>query len=96
MPIPDYPIDEVVGFTGRFFSDPAQTEPIDPSTVALRVRSPSAEVTTYASPTHDDTGVFVQEVTLDEVGDWTWRWYTTGPVCIIQGVVTCTHDLTNP
>lgn len=94
MAIADYPVGEVVSFTGRFFSDAAQMVPVDPATVSLRVLPPSGTADTYNAPTNDSVGVYVQEVTLDEVGDWGYRWTTTDPVCIVQGIVTVTADLT--
>jgi hypothetical protein len=94
MPIADYPVDEVVTFTGRFYSDPAQTAPVDPDEVMLRVLSPEGTSTDYEEPENPEVGVYTQEITLDEVGDWGYRWITDGPVCIVQGVVTVTGDLT--
>lgn len=50
----------------------------DPTTVTLKVLKPDGTTTTYAAPTHASTGVYEQDVTFADGGDYWLRWESTG------------------
>jgi hypothetical protein len=56
----------------------------DPTTVTLKVKDPSGNVTTYtyalAEVTKDSTGNYHKDITIDEPGVWYYRWIGTGTV----------------
>lgn len=56
---------------------------VDPTTVAIRVLSPSKVETTYtygtdAEVTKSSVGDYAADITPDESGRWHFRWQTTG------------------
>lgn len=58
-------------------------DPIDPSTVSVRIVRPDGSIVVYNDPTNDPTtpegdGVFYKDVTMSQVGDWHVRWESTG------------------
>ena len=69
------------------FKDSATGEPIDPTTVAIRVVSPSDVETTYPYPsaniTRNAVGDYVAVVDSVAAGLWLYEWVVTGNV---QGV----------
>jgi hypothetical protein len=64
----------------EFFDD--NDAPADPTTVKLSIRRPSGDLTELADGDldHPDTGVFEYLITLDEGGNWEWRYEGTGNV----------------
>ena len=56
---------------------------VDPTTVVIRVMSPSRVETTYtygtdAEMTKSSVGDYAADITPDESGRWHFRWQTTG------------------
>jgi hypothetical protein len=58
----------------------------DPSTVTFKVHSPSGIENTYtygvSGITKTGTGVYYSDITLDEEGEWTYRWVGTGALVV--------------
>lgn len=57
--------------------------PVDPTTIVLKVKSPCGTRTTYTYNTDDEiqkasTGVYLADLTPDRAGRWHFRWETTG------------------
>lgn len=54
-----------------------------PGTLTLRVKSPSAVVTSYnvagGGVVADGTGAFHADIALDEAGQYVWRWEAGAP-----------------
>lgn len=54
----------------------------DPTTVTLKVKSPSGAVSTYTlaggTVARDSLGKFSKQVTADAAGTWSYRWIGTG------------------
>lgn len=50
---------------------------MDPASVTLQIRKPSGEVVSVPV-VRDSTGVYHGDVTVDESGLWTYRWYAPG------------------
>jgi hypothetical protein len=91
MGIEEYVVGQPVRYRGRFYDDPAMTEPVDPSTVTLFLRDPAGTDTSYlysADVDREEEGVFSSVVVASLAGDWHWRWETTQPDIVIQGMVT--------
>lgn len=59
----------------------------DPSTIVLRLRSPSGLKTTPAN-SKDATGQYHADIDLNEIGKWAWRWEGTGACnAISEGIL---------
>ncbi len=60
----------------------------DPTTVSLKLRTPSGVATTYTyagtTVTKDSTGRFSKQVTVDEAGVWAFQWAGTGTVAKVE------------
>jgi len=71
----------------------------DPSTITCAVKAPNGSTTTYtyASPatsiTWVSTGVYALDLTLDEAGEYRYRWYGTGVVASDQGRINVRKSL---
>lgn len=56
----------------------------DPTTVTLKVKDPSGNISTYTYAageiTKESTGIYYKDVVLDESWTWKARYETTGPV----------------
>ena len=52
----------------------------NPTTQSVVVTKPDGTSTTYSTPTQDSTGVFHQDVVVDQSGEWTAQWTGTGAV----------------
>lgn len=82
MTVKLYTLGQLVRITG-LFEDDAGTD-IDPSTVSLKVRSPSGIEVTYdylGSPlelTRDSAGNYHADVVANEIGDWFYKWISGG------------------
>lgn len=74
---------QTVKLTGRFFNNKEQ--PVDPTTVLFKLRSPSGVITSYVHGTdaelfQDLVGVYHVDVDVNESGTWFYRFYTTDAV----------------
>lgn len=62
----------------------------DPTTVALQMYMPGGIFLSFASPVHDGTGLYhvdyVVPFPTGPVGEWLYRWVTTGAPAIVNGV----------
>lgn len=81
MSITIYDIGDVARITATF-TDVAGV-PADPSAVSLVYEDPSGAVTTHvfgtdAEVVKSSTGVYYEDVPIDEAGDWHYRWLATG------------------
>lgn len=58
----------------------------DPTTVTFKIHSPSGLETTrtygVSGITKTGTGVYYSDITLDEEGEWTYRWVGTGTLVV--------------
>lgn len=66
---------------GRF-SDPDTKEPLDPTTLSVKLRLPDGTFTTKTYPddgeiTRTDVGVFYLPYTLAQAGQYCWWWTAT-------------------
>ena len=60
----------------------------NPSTVVLTIRTPAGVDSTPATVS-DGSGVYRYDLTLNEEGDWYYRWQGTGAiVAAVEGVIT--------
>jgi hypothetical protein len=63
----------------------------DPTTVTLKVKDPSGNVTTYtyanAEITKSATGIYTKSITIDEGGKWTFGYIATGTVATAETIV---------
>jgi hypothetical protein len=63
-------------------STPTPNAPIDPDTVSLTVLKPDGTTkTTYTYPadiTKDSVGNYHYDISIDQSGPWTYRWWSTG------------------
>lgn len=70
----------------------------DPTTVTLRIKDPTGNIDVYtlalATVTRDSAGVFHKDLTIDESGEWFYRWEGTG-TCVaadeVQFLVTASE-----
>lgn len=55
---------------------------VDPATVTFKLMKPDGTVTTATFPTapvvKEAVGIYSAVITLDQEGDWAWRWETMG------------------
>lgn len=57
--------------------------PTDPTAVTLTVKKPDGTKTTYNYPadiTKTGTGAYKKDITIDQVGNWNYKWKGTGTV----------------
>lgn len=75
-----YDIGDVIRVTGTFTD--ADGTAIDPDTITCKVKDPSGNIASYtyadSEVTRSDTGVYYVDVTIDEAGDWWYRFESTG------------------
>ena len=82
MSINTYTKGQLVPVTGLF--EEADGDDVDPSTVTLRVLSPSGINTVYiygGSPDtidKDSVGNYHVDINANEIGDWFYKWESTG------------------
>lgn len=81
MTINVYDVGDLVTVSGAFTD--TSDDPADPSTVSLAYTDPSGNVTTLvfgvdADVVKDSTGNYHVDVSVDEAGDWHYRWISTG------------------
>lgn len=77
-----YDVGDRVKIQGSFTD--ANGTAADPTAVAVKVRDPSGNVSTYtyalSQVTKQETGVYYMYVTIDEAGEWWYRFEGTGAV----------------
>lgn len=56
----------------------------DPTSVTLTVRSPNQTVTTVSGVVNSAVGSYYGDVTLDQVGEWNYRWVGTGALVVAE------------
>lgn len=88
MAIEEYYVDQPVKFQGFFFSDAERKNPTDTATQLLTIKPPKGADVTYNTPTRDSLGEYSQVHVPGIAGDWHYRWDTTSPDCVIQGLIT--------
>lgn len=72
-------------FTGSFTN--ASGLPVDPTSVTFKTRDPNGTVESHVAD-HDGVGTYHHDVTLNQSGDWYWRWEATGTVdAVTEGAV---------
>ena len=76
-----YDTGDLVRCTGTFTD--AAGAAVDPTTVAFKVKDPSANTTTYtygvdAELVQQAAGIYYLDVSIDETGDWWYRFESTG------------------
>lgn len=75
-----YDLGDVVELEATFTDDDGELA--DPTTITLKIKDPSANVTTltYAAAelTRESMGVYYYNLTIDEAGMWYYRWISTG------------------
>ncbi len=81
MGINVYDIGDLVTVRGAFTD--AAGLPADPAAVSVAYEDPSGNVTTLvygvdAAVVKDSTGNYSLEISIDEAGDWHYRWIATG------------------
>jgi hypothetical protein len=81
MAINTYDVGDLVKVS-VLFTD-VNDEPADPATVSLAFSDPSGNSLTYdygSDPevVKNSTGSYYVELSIDEAGDWFYRWYSTG------------------
>jgi hypothetical protein len=65
----------------------------DPATPLFRVLSPDGVNTLYNAPTHDGTGVYHQDITVDQHGTWYYRAEGAGTATgAAEGAFTVKHS----
>lgn len=76
-----FDIGDKIRITGTFTLADTNT---DPTAVTLKVKDPSGSIDTYtyagSSVTRSAAGVYYKDISLDEAGDWYYRWIGTGTV----------------
>lgn len=77
-----YDTGDKIRLTATFTVDDAVT---DPTTVTVKVLDPSSNETS-ATPTNPSTGVYYYDVSLDEAGDWYYRFEGTGAAVAAEEV----------
>ena len=52
---------------------------VEPTLVSLEVRNPHGSTTAYmATLSHDGTGLYHYDLSLDIIGTWNYRWFSIG------------------
>lgn len=77
-----YDLGDLVRADARF-SDATTATAFDPDTVSVSVKAPDATLTTYVYGTddevvNDETGEYHIDIDADQVGQWYYRWFSTG------------------
>jgi hypothetical protein len=76
-----YDIGDVARVTMTFTVDDVNT---DPTTITLKVKDPTGNKTTYtyalAEVTRSAAGIYYKDISIDEAGQWYYRWEGTGAV----------------
>lgn len=55
----------------------------DPTSVTLTVRKPDGSSSTVSN-TRSSTGVYTADVTIDQAGEWNYRWEGTGALVVAE------------
>lgn len=78
MATPTYQMGSNIDLLGNFWSDAAETIPVNPTSVSLVIQNPDKTVTTVASGspsiTNPATGQFVYNLALSQIGTYSWRY----------------------
>lgn len=69
-----YDIGDVARLTAAFTGDAG---PVNPTTVTLRVKRPSGTTSTVTH-TNPAVGSYQADLPIDEAGNWSYRWQSTG------------------
>lgn len=76
-----YTLDQVVKLKATF-TDTVTDALVDPTAIALRIRTPAGVTTEYtyalAQITRESQGVYYKLVTLNQCGKWQYRWISSG------------------
>jgi hypothetical protein len=93
MAIEEYVVGQPVVFRDRVYADSTLTDLVDPDDITLTIKPPTdvAVTFTYTTPgevTREEEGVYAVQYEVDEEGDWNYRWESTNPDTVVQGVVT--------
>lgn len=81
--------DEDVVFDVTFYDAKARISPVDPSSIVLEIEAPSGIL--YTPTVYEDgarpqnVGKYTSSYTVDEWGEYHWRWKTEGPRLVKQG-----------
>ena len=84
---PEFFQDENIVWSKTFYSDASQETPVDPTSVVFKLLSPTGNIISATVTDEPDTGNFSAQYTVDEYGDWNWRWETDEPRIIDQGTI---------
>ena len=79
--------DSTVVWRITFYSDDLKTAPVDPTSVAFRLESPSGTVVDVTPTNEPDTGKYSAMHVMNEYGLWDWHWQTETPRIVDQGIV---------
>jgi hypothetical protein len=93
MAIEEYVVGQPVVFRDRVYSDSTLTDLVDPDDITLSIKPPDdvAVTFTYTDPgemTREEEGVYAVIHTPDVEGDWHYRWDSTNPDTVTQGMIT--------
>jgi hypothetical protein len=77
----DFNVGDLVRITGTF-SDSAGTN-VDPTTITVYYKDPSSNITELvygvdSDVVQSDTGIYYVDISIDESGNWYYRWKGTG------------------
>jgi len=76
-----FPLGALVRLAGSFSDPNDETIAIDPTTVAVRVKTPGGVETAYSYPAsvvRDAAGAYHFDVDANAAGTWCYRWESTG------------------
>jgi hypothetical protein len=95
MAIESYPFESPVRVFIEYLD--SDLEPIDPSTVKVKIRKPDGVLVEYqfgvgGDVAKDSIGAYSTVVTADQDGDWLYRWEATGPVAVIKEGIFSVHE----
>lgn len=92
MAIEEYVVGEPVLFRDKVYEDSTLTTLVDPDEITLTIKPPTGDPTTYAyslvEVTREDVGIYAVIHVVDLEGDWHYRWESTNPDTVNQGLVT--------
>jgi hypothetical protein len=82
----NYDIGDMIRLSGSFTNSAGTAT--DPTTVTLKVKDPSGNIDTYtyalSEVTKDSTGAYHKDITIDEAGQWYYRFVGTGTVAAAE------------
>lgn len=70
-----------------FYSDDTKTTPVDPAVVNFFLKKPDGSEVIGTVVDESGVGAYSSTNNVDQYGNWEWRWETSNPTVVDQGII---------